>query len=423
MFRASLLLQLVSAKLFHNLPSHDTAPAPGSILKVQVKYAQKSDVTMGSIPSALSSGTLVGTVGVGTPPQALSVLFDTGSDVFWVRSKKCSSKECINQRSFDSGASSTFKSPSNTMIGLTYGDGTVVNCTVSQDTLTIGSLVLQNENICEAIYIDTSTASTDGIIGLGPPTANTRDTNIFKTLTALAPQSKSIVGFWYNQDSSAVGDDAGEISIGGIDTTRIQGSLAWFGNIPQSTHWTIQLQNIGIGNTKLFSNPISAIIDTGTTLFALPKNMADAVNAQFNAKIGSDGNYYVDCNVGNQLPDASFTFMNGNTPTTFSVPASNLLVLVDTNTCITIFGSLPDSISSSQFVIAGALFLRNFYNIYDYDNNRIGFAQPATTKPVYPANNGPSSVDNKPSGTNSTNSASALKYFELAAISLLINLL
>jgi hypothetical protein len=50
-----------------------------------------------------------GTISVGNPVQNFSVLFDTGSYQFWVKSSECtSSPACLNQKLFRMQESTTF---------------------------------------------------------------------------------------------------------------------------------------------------------------------------------------------------------------------------------------------------------------------------------------------------------------------------
>jgi hypothetical protein len=87
----------------------------------------------------------VGTLSVGTPPQSLTVVFDTGSADLWIPSSSCSS--CGHHTTFDSSASSTYTALVSSKTGeagsfeVDYGSGKVSGYQ-AVDTVTIGDLAV-----------------------------------------------------------------------------------------------------------------------------------------------------------------------------------------------------------------------------------------------------------------------------------------
>jgi hypothetical protein len=77
-------------------------------------------------------------ISLGTPPQYLSVLFDTGSSYNYIPSVTCDSS-CSGEDRYDGSKSTTFKSL-DTVKTLTYGKGTTYGV-MSSDTFTIGDLL------------------------------------------------------------------------------------------------------------------------------------------------------------------------------------------------------------------------------------------------------------------------------------------
>lgn len=89
----------------------------------------------------------VGTIAVGTPPQKIDVIFDTGSSNFWITSKDCMDPGCLIQKSFNSKISQTYKKLG-TRVEVEFGSGKVegVFC---KDTVHFGPLIIPNQEFGE----------------------------------------------------------------------------------------------------------------------------------------------------------------------------------------------------------------------------------------------------------------------------------
>lgn len=109
-------------------------------------------------------------ISLGTPPQKLRCLLDTGSSDLWVPSKRCAS--CgRNQSRFDADASSTFSPQlhggSPKQVEVAYDSGLVVGYE-AQETLMVGETEIKNQSfvIVEDDRLPDD-AEWDGICGLG----------------------------------------------------------------------------------------------------------------------------------------------------------------------------------------------------------------------------------------------------------------
>jgi hypothetical protein len=174
---------------------------------------------------------------VGTPPQKLKVLVDTGSSKFWVASKNCQSMSCtLKKQKYDKTASSSISSDKKINESINYADGTSVEMSnVITDNVQFGNLTLKNVPILEATIIEKDKiAHISGIIGFGPPILekSSNDTYNFADFWASQlPQSEQLMTFWYKKNISADGsfiEDAGEVTIGGIDTSKLGSPIRWF---------------------------------------------------------------------------------------------------------------------------------------------------------------------------------------------------
>ncbi|KAJ3253915.1 Proteasome subunit beta type-7 [Boothiomyces macroporosus] len=347
------------------------------ISKSQVKaafktYPQLSVTSSGSINAGQLFYTLTGTIQVGTPPTLMNVLFDTGSDLFWVRGANCNSTECVDKVTFDPSKSTSFSTGSNKATSIQYGDGTAIKCTIGQDTVAIGTQVLNNQNICVADNIVSPLASTDGIVGLASlGDQGSSGADIFASLVASNSGIQPLAGFWFQLDPNLQGNQtAGEITFGGFDPTRKIGEFQFLDVDRSQNTWLSNLNSIKYQGRTLFKKKTKVLFDTGTTDVSLPAKVFNIVNAKMNA----DENGNVDCSQVQNFPPIQFKF--GRMKAVFT--GQQQVQVNPDGTCTTIFSAADDSFPP----IFGAQFLRQFYTVFDYSESKIGFAQRADSVPT-----------------------------------------
>ncbi|KAF3443591.1 hypothetical protein FNV43_RR13279 [Rhamnella rubrinervis] len=111
-----------------------------------------------------------GEIGIGTPPQKFTVIFDTGSSNLWVPSAKChfSVDSLLFHSKYKSSNSRTYKKNGKSA-EIHYGTGAISGF-FSQDHVKVGNLIVENQDFIEATREPSITfvaAKFDGILGLG----------------------------------------------------------------------------------------------------------------------------------------------------------------------------------------------------------------------------------------------------------------
>ena len=114
----------------------------------------------------------IGTLGVGDPPQVLSVVLDTGSSNLWVYSARCNASACVRRRQYDAARSRAHRRLGAAADGerffIRYGSGGVAG-RLGVDALRVGALSLPEQAFGEVETVDGAAfahGSYDGIVGL-----------------------------------------------------------------------------------------------------------------------------------------------------------------------------------------------------------------------------------------------------------------
>lgn len=118
-------------------------------------------------------------------------------------------------------------------------------------------------------------------------------------------------------------EDGGEAVFGGIDESAFTGKLHYV-PVRRTAYWEVELEKVKLGDDELELENTGAAIDTGTisptrkfkrtyiylgtSLIALPTNMAEMINTQIGAKKSWNGQYQVDCSAVPNLPDLTLYF-------------------------------------------------------------------------------------------------------------------
>ncbi|VAH23037.1 unnamed protein product [Triticum turgidum subsp. durum] len=181
-----------------------------------------------------------GEIGVGTPPQKFTVIFDTGSSNLWVPSAKCYfSIACYLHARYKAGASSTYKK-NGKPAAIQYGTGSIAGY-FSEDSVTVGDLVVKDQEFIEA----------------------TKEPG-----------------------------EGGEIIFGGMDPKHYVGEHTYV-PVTQKGYWQFDMGDVLVGgkSTGFCAGGCAAIADSGTSLLAGPT----AIITEINEKIGAAGVVSQEC--------------------------------------------------------------------------------------------------------------------------------
>jgi len=316
-----------------------------------------------------SNAQYYGEVMIGTPPQKFTVVFDTGSSNLWVPKVAC--KNCgywfINggKSKFDHAKSSTYVSDGGDF-HIQYGSGDVTGY-FSVDEVTLGDdILIKDQKFAEVsnaggLGVGYVMGKFDGILGLGFEGLALGDAStVFKNAIDQGAVALSVFAFDLGNDRD------GELTIGGYDDEKFTGDISWI-TLAEPKYWLIDVEDIKAGDFS--SGATSGIVDSGTSLITGPTSAIKRIAASVGATSNFLGQYTVNCQKVNTLPDLEFV-INGKT---FPVPGKDL-VIEAAGTCL--FALMAMDIPDGPAWILGDVFMRQYYTIFDYGNQRVGLARP-----------------------------------------------
>eukprot|EP01054_Gregarina_sp_Poly1_P002854 Gregarina_sp_Poly_1__2853@NODE_1797_length_3309_cov_939_133560_g1138_i1_p1_GENE_NODE_1797_length_3309_cov_939_133560_g1138_i1NODE_1797_length_3309_cov_939_133560_g1138_i1_p1_ORF_typecomplete_len497_score63_89Asp/PF00026_23/3_6e65TAXi_N/PF14543_6/4e11TAXi_N/PF14543_6/1_3e04_NODE_1797_length_3309_cov_939_133560_g1138_i12151705 len=210
-----------------------------------------------------------GTIGLGSPRQDFSVIFDTGSSNLWVPSNACA-WSCLGHAKYDAKKSTSAKHDGRGF-QISYGSGSVAgNLTV--DLLEVGPIADPEQTFgaisdASGLGLTYIISKFDGIFGLGWPSI---------AVDSLKPplmdfaDKKLIPSAVFAFHLGKKNKEDGELTIGGYHNETITGPIRWI-PLVEKDYWSIKLDGLRVGHADLLQHPLKAIVDSGTSLLAAPK--------------------------------------------------------------------------------------------------------------------------------------------------------
>ncbi|KAH9931105.1 acid protease [Epithele typhae] len=299
-----------------------------------------------------------GNISVGTPPQDVSVVFDTGSSSLEFATDECTSctqtgKFLRNRRGVDPVVNNDY----------------VLTVKQATDSVTVGNITAKNLSFF-TITKQTPKFNLDPFLGI----------------QGMGSSAEGIFAFLVNQGlpslfsmfltPNAVGN--AELLIGGIDNTKFKGNLVYTENTG-SGDWEATASRISVNGktSSVLNKRLNIVFDSGTSNILFSTSIANAMYALISPNIkpfaAEPGAYGIPCSQIGGLPaviDLTFTDLNG-TPFNLTIPSSELNVGPfdsDPSTCQTLINAF-DGLD-----LVGGSVLKHYYSVWDIGNQRLGFA-------------------------------------------------
>lgn len=241
---------------------------------------------------------------------------------------------------------------------------------MSQDTVKIGDVLIKNQDFAEATEepgLAFAFGRFDGILGLGYDTISVnRAVPPFYNMVDQGLIDEPVFAF-YLGDSNTEGDES-EASFGGVDESHFTGKITTL-PLRRKAYWEVDFDSISFGKQTAEFDKTGVILDTGTSLIALPSDIAEMLNAQMGAKKSYNGQYTIDCEQRSSLPDMTFRLAGHD----FAITAYDYILEVQ-GSCISTFMGMDFPEPVGPLAILGDAFLRKWYSVYDLGKGTVGLA-------------------------------------------------
>eukprot|EP00592_Proboscia_alata_P007898 CAMPEP_0194367042 /NCGR_PEP_ID=MMETSP0174-20130528/15148_1 /TAXON_ID=216777 /ORGANISM="Proboscia alata, Strain PI-D3" /LENGTH=348 /DNA_ID=CAMNT_0039142603 /DNA_START=416 /DNA_END=1462 /DNA_ORIENTATION=- len=310
-----------------------------------------------------------GVVEIGTPAKEFRVIYDTGSANLWVPKEGCSNcgKRIVGKKAkYDSSDSSTYEENGDDFM-ITYGSG-AVSGVWSYDTVNLGDVEVTKQPFAEVqdaggLGFGYTIGHFDGILGLAFPGISIDGTTTVLENAQLQNAIPEPVFSFYLGDNSD-----GELTFGGYDSSKFEGELTWI-DVLEPTYWLIPVDTINVGK-ELLAERTSAVVDSGTSLMTGPSKKVKKYAAAVGAKPNPAGQYFLDCKDTRSMPDLVFG-INGDE---YTLEGKDIIIDAGNGQCLLAIMAMDMPPPNPQWIL-GDVFMRKYYTVFDFGNERVGFAK------------------------------------------------
>jgi hypothetical protein len=330
--------------------------------------------------SDYSNAQYFGEIALGTPgDQKFQMIFDTGSSNLWVASAQCDSS-CGRHPEYVEADSSTYVA-NGTEFMIEYGSGACLGF-LSTDTLHWAGFDLEGQTFSEitdasGMGVAYKVGHFDGILGLAfdqlavcgdPYVADCVQTPFSRMVDTAGMLDEPVFAFYLGdlKDPANPNGYDGELTLGGYDQKYFTGDLTWV-PLLSADYWRIQMDSITVdGDEVTTPDHAVAIVDSGTSLLVGTADAVEAITSALNATVNFAGEYFVDCDAA--LPTMVINIAGAPYP----LEGSDL-ILESGGECLLMIMGL-DLTGTGVDWILGDVFMRKYYSVFDFKNQRIGLA-------------------------------------------------
>jgi cathepsin D len=221
-----------------------------------------------------------------------------------------------------------------------------------------------------------------------------------------------------NLQRNADGATDGQIVFGDVDKSKFVADISYTSTVTDVDRWEIPLDDASVDGKVLSFKGKSAIIDTGTSFILLPPADAAQLHSLIPGSQPSGVNFNMPCS---STAVVQFIFSG----VTYAVSPKDYVGTPDSTGQTCVSNIIGHAAFGPDEWLLGDVFLKNVYTVFDFDQDRIGFAEqgtsaPPSTEAASPSSGGASPTDSSEASGTSGASVTALPA-ETTATALPIN--
>jgi len=297
-----------------------------------------------------------------------------------VYAARCSTAVCKAHKRYDHSKSSSYQREGTGMT-IKYGSGDVEGMISIDDLSFCGDqpdckIVAQKAKFGEVSYTEGESfmfGAYDGIVGLGFPSLAIDGTQPpFDAMFMQHRFPNPVFGFYLTHDAGQAGSS---LTIGGVQKSKYKGPMHWHSlfvkdKVPE--YWTLKLTDVIVNGKSLgvCSNGCPIAIDTGTSLITGPSHMINKMI--YAVDVDADCKKYR----AKSLPNVELVIDDIK----YLIPPESYVIRVEDGgqeMCLGGFRDLDLPKEKGPLWIAGDVFLRRYYSVYDRHALKVGLAEAA----------------------------------------------
>ena len=242
--KTNLLKTSIQKSLSNSFVSLKSQTKTFTINLEKLKKIKLRSKTVSKLHPKVKVGRYLAKLYVGTPPQEITALIDTGSTVFFITSIFChQNKDCKIEDYFNHEKSKTF-SKINKNIKIQYSAGNLTG-TLGNEDIVINNINVKNQTLAllQEYKSDNTFDHVGALIGISYPIkGESPNGNFFENMIQQKLLEKNVIGYYINFEKRI-----GSMSIGYIDESHYLGKL---NQVPVTgdNRWTVKVDQILIND-------------------------------------------------------------------------------------------------------------------------------------------------------------------------------